>query len=65
MSSPEIRERHSKRRKRNIYAKIIHDPNELHGAFSTKIKPAKRGQPYRREKINVKDLSFEEGNEDE
>lgn len=65
MSSPEERERHSRRRKKNIYSKILHDPNELRGAFSMKVKPAKKGQPYRREKINIKDLSIEEGNEDE
>lgn len=59
MSSPEERERHSRRRKRNIYARILRDPNELRGAFSTKIKP-KKGQPYKRERL--KEI---EGNENE
>lgn len=62
MSSPEERERHSRRRKRNIYAKILYDPNELRGAFSTKIKQAKKGQPYKREKYTG-DLLKNEGNE--
>lgn len=64
MSSPEERERHSRRRKRNIYARILRDPNELRGAFSTKTVKAKKGQPYRREKINLDEI-IKEGNFDE
>lgn len=64
MASPEERERHSRRRKRNIYAKILYDPNDLRGAFSMKVKEAKKGEPYRRTKVQVKDL-IEEGNENE
>jgi len=60
VSSPEERERHSRRRKRNVYAKILYDPNELRGAFSMKVKQAKKGQPYRREKVRVEDLIQEE-----
>jgi hypothetical protein len=63
MASPEERERHNRRRKRNVYAKILRDPGEMRGAYSMKIKPAKN-QPYKRERIRLDDLIEEKEEND-
>lgn len=55
MSSPEDRERGSKRRRRNRIAKILYDPNEYRGAFSLKVHEDKKST-YHRKKLRVEDV---------
>lgn len=62
MASSEDRERHSKRRKKKIYAKILHDQNEYKGAYSLKILKDKTN--YKREKLNPREVEVEK-DEDE
>ena len=63
MASDEERERHSRRRKKNVYAKILFDPNEFKGAYSLKVIDPKN--KYKREKLSVKDIEMEINKEDE
>lgn len=51
MSDPEEKERASRRRKQNFYAKILRDPGDHKGAFALRIIPSKK-QQYKREKLN-------------
>ena len=63
MASDEERDRHSRRRKKNVYAKILFDPNEYKGAFSMKVIDPKN--KYKREKLSAKDIEMEINKEDE
>lgn len=63
MTSDQERERHSRRRKKNVYAKILFDPNEYKGAFSTKVITSKN--KYKREKLSVNTIEMELDKEDE
>lgn len=57
MSSPEERERRqAKRRRENAYAKALRDSK---GPFSPKIKPGKKGEPYKRDKLNINEIALE------
>jgi hypothetical protein len=56
MSSEEERLRRTRIRNRNIYAKILHDPNEFRGAFRMKIHDERKGE-YRRVKMKVKNVN--------
>lgn len=62
MASDEERERHSRRRKKNIYAKILFDPNEYKGAFSMKVVDPKNR--YKREKLSINSV-YDEGEDKE
>lgn len=64
MSSPEDRERGSRRRKRNRIARILHDPNEFRGAFSLKVHEDKKST-YHRQKLRVQDVDEYKEEEDE
>lgn len=57
MSDPETKDHRSRRRKRNFLAKILFDPNEYRGAFSTKVIQNK--QNYKRERIRPQDIHEE------
>lgn len=61
MASDEERERHSRRRKKNVYAKILFDPNEYKGAFSMKVVDPKN--KYKREKLSIKEVEIMEEDE--
>lgn len=61
MTSDEERERHSKRRKKNFYAKILFDPNEFKGAYSMKVIEPKN--KYKREKLSAKEVELEQEDE--
>ena len=61
MASDEERERHSRRRRKNSYAKILFDPNEYKGAYSMKVIEPKN--KYKREKLSVKEVDLLEENE--
>lgn len=63
MSTDEERERHSRRRRKNSYAKILFDPNEYKGAYSMKVIEPKN--KYKREKLSVKNLEVEIEQENE
>lgn len=55
------KERHSRRRRKNIMAKILRDPGERKGAFALRIVNPKKKE-YKREKIDIKNI--EEFNDD-
>ena len=61
MASDEERERHSRRRRKNSYAKILFDPNEYKGAYSMKVIEPKN--KYKRQKLSVKEVDLLEENE--
>ncbi|HRP36282.1 MAG TPA: hypothetical protein PLS50_00575 [Candidatus Dojkabacteria bacterium] len=61
MSDEETRLKHSQRRKRNIFAKVLYDPNEFRGAYSMKVVENKN--KYKREKLSIKNINIEEENE--
>lgn len=58
MASIEDRERHSRRRKKNIYAKVLKDPGDMKGAFALKVVNPKKNSPYKRERINIKEMEI-------
>lgn len=58
MSDDETRAKRSQIRKRNFFAKILHDPNEYKGAYSMKI--IKDKTKYKREKVNPRKVILEE-----
>lgn len=58
MSEPEEKERHARKRKKNIMAKILRDTGEHKGAFSLKIINPKKTR-YKREKVNLKNIEVE------
>lgn len=62
MGSEEERERHSRRRKRNVIAKILRDTGDMKGAFSLRIINPKKGT-YKREKMNIRNIEKESGDE--
>lgn len=61
MSDEETRFKHSQKRKRNVFARILYDPNEFRGAYSMKVVEDKK--KYKREKLSIKKLNLEEENE--
>lgn len=58
MTDPDDREKHSRRRKRNIMAKVLRDPGEHRGAFALKVIDSRKTK-YKREKINVRQIEEE------
>ncbi len=52
MSSEEVKIQRSRSRKRNIMAKMLHDPNEHKGAFHMKVIDPRKGQ-YKRKRMKV------------
>jgi len=54
VSDPEVKDRRSRRRKRNRIAKILYDPNEYRGAFSLKVHEDKSN--YKRTRIRVENI---------
>ena len=58
MASTEDREKHAQRRKRNIYAKILHDYRKLYGPRIVEDK-----SKYKRERINPRDIELEQEDE--
>jgi hypothetical protein len=61
VTSDEERERHSRRRKKNFYAKVLFDQNEYKGAFSMKVIEPKN--KYKREKLSVKEVELTDEDE--
>lgn len=61
MATDEERERHSRRRKKNVYAKILFDPNEYKGAYSTKVIAPKN--KYKREKLSLNTIEMDNNEE--
>lgn len=59
MSDPETRDKHSQRRKKNIYAKILRDSGERKGAFALKVVDPRKGT-YKREKLDIRNLGEED-----
>jgi hypothetical protein len=57
MASDEDREKHSRRRKKKHFAKILFDPNEFKGAYSMKVIEPKN--KYKREKISPRSIEVE------
>lgn len=55
MASNEEREKHSNRRKRNIYAKVLKTENK----FKPKVIDSRK-EEYKRIKLNLKDINIEE-----
>lgn len=53
------KERHSKRRRRNIVAKTLRDTGDLKGAFALRVINPKKPE-YKRQKINVRHITTEE-----
>lgn len=51
----EDKERHSRRRKRNIMAKVLRDQGDLKGAFSLKVINPKKTE-YKRERMDVRHI---------
>lgn len=61
MASDEERERHSRRRKKNVYAKMLFDPNEYKGAYSLRVIDPKN--KYKREKLSIKEVEIQQEDE--
>lgn len=60
MLDNKTKEKHSKRRERNHYAKVLRgDPGDLRGAFSMKIVNPKKKGPYKREKVNITNIEID------
>lgn len=59
MSDPDEKERFSRRRKQNYYAKILRDPGEHKGAFALRVINSKK-QEYKREKLNPRNVQVED-----
>lgn len=57
MSEPEEKERHARKRKKNILAKIMRTGDNK-GAFALKIVNPKKGN-YKREKVDIKKIEVE------
>lgn len=55
MGNLEDKEKHSRRRKRNVIAKVLRDPGEKRGAFSLRVINPKR-QEYKRVKLSVNNI---------
>lgn len=55
MADTEERERHSRRRKRNIMAKILRDPGEKKGAFALRVINPKKNT-YKRTRVDPRNL---------
>lgn len=58
MSDEDTRFKRSQSRKKNIYAKLLFDPNEFKGAFSSKIVEEKNR--YKRERFKPHTIRIEE-----
>ena len=56
MGNPDDKERHYRRRKKNIYAKILKDSGDHKGAFSIKVVNPKKGGEYKRSKIDIRNI---------
>ena len=63
MANDEDRVKHSRRRKMNIYAKILHDQNEYKGAYSLKVMKDKT--KYKRERINPREIEVDQADGDQ
>ena len=59
MSDQEVKEKVSRKRKRNIISKMLRDQGDHKGAFSLKIINPKKGE-YKREKININKLESDD-----
>jgi hypothetical protein len=55
MSDPEVKEKVSRKRRRNIISKSLRDQGDHKGAFTLKIVNPKKGV-YKREKINPRNI---------
>lgn len=62
MGSVEDREKHSKRRKRNIYAKSLRDQGDHKGAFRLRVIDPRKTE-YKRVRINPNEIIEKENNE--
>lgn len=62
MTDPTEKEKHSRRRKKNIYARILKDSGDFKGAFSLRILDPRKDE-YKRKKVNAR--NFEEYEENE
>lgn len=59
MGDQDTKDRVSKKRKRNFYAKLLRDTGDNKGAFAIKVVDSKKTD-YKREKINIRDIEEDE-----
>lgn len=58
MTDPDLKEKVSYKRKRNVMAKLLRDQGDYKGAFSLKVVNPKK-EKYKREKVNINKLEIE------
>ena len=59
MSDPEVKEKRSRSRRRNMYAKQLRDHGEHKGAFALKVVDPRKGD-YKRKRIRINEIDEEE-----